>query len=157
MKRFSSTQQGQLCRTQHIPAPRDEVFAFFADAHNLERITPDFLNFRILTPAPIRMHEGTIIDYRLRLFGLPVNWKTRIDRFEPDVRFIDIQLAGPYRRWHHLHEFEAIAGGTRMRDVVNYEIPFGPLGRLAERLLVGQTLDKIFSFRYQAIEEIFCR
>ncbi len=145
----------QLEQTQIIPRPRGEVFAFFADAHNLERLTPDFLGFEILTPRPIEMKPGALIDYSLRLYGLPVNWKTRIEVFEPETRFVDTQLEGPYRYWRHLHEFEDVEQGTRMRDVVNYEIPFGLLGTVARALFVRGTLERIFGYRRQAITGIF--
>ena len=144
-----------LERTQVIPRRRSEVFAFFADAHNLERITPDSLGFRILTPDPIEMRAGTLIDYSLRLHGVPLRWRTRIDEFEPEERFVDTQLRGPYRLWHHRHEFEETADGTRMRDLVNYELPFGPLGTIARALFVRRSLERIFDYRAQAIAEIF--
>lgn len=145
----------QLEQLQIIPRTRSEVFAFFADAHNLERITPGFLRFRILTPDPIEMKPGTIIDYSLRLYRVSLNWKTRIERFEPESCFVDTQLRGPYRYWHHLHEFEEVTQGTRMRDVVDYELPFGPLGSVARALFVRRALDRIFGYRRQAVAEIF--
>ena len=141
--------------TQIVARPLDEVFAFFADALNLEAITPPFLRFRILTPRPIPMAPGTLIDYRLRLFGVPFRWRTRIERFEPGVGFVDAQLRGPYRLWHHTHAFEATAAGTRVRDVVRYALPLGPLGTLAHAVTVRRTLDDIFAFRRRRIEEIF--
>src|SRR5579875_3215737 len=96
----------QLERTLFIPRPRAEVFPFFAEAANLEQITPPFLRFRILTPAPVAMHAGTLIDYQLHLYGIPFRWKTRIEAFEPPEYFIDVQLSGPYKLWHHRHDFE---------------------------------------------------
>ena len=106
-------------RSQIIERPREEVFAFFSDAFNLERITPAFLNFRILTPAPIEMAAGTLIDYSLSLHGIPMKWRTRIEEFTPNERFIDVQLKGPYRLWHHTHTFEDHPDGTLMRDIID--------------------------------------
>lgn len=144
-----------LEQEQFIPRPRAEVFAFFADAFNLERITPGFLGFRILTPAPIEMAAGTIIEYRIGLYGLPMRWRTRIDQFEPEARFVDVQEKGPYRRWRHTHTFEEVEGGTLMRDRVEYEIPLGPLGTLARALFVRRSLERIFAHRRAVIAEIF--
>lgn len=141
----------RLRRSQSIGRPLAEVFAFFADATNLEAITPPFLRFRIITPTPVEMGVGARIDYRLSLWGVPLRWRTLITRFEPDARFVDEQEAGPYAYWHHLHEFEAEGGGTRMRDEVTYRLPFGPLGSLAHTLLVEQQLRTIFDFRERAI------
>jgi ligand-binding SRPBCC domain-containing protein len=144
-----------LTRTQTLPRPRAEVFDFFADAHNLEAITPDFLRFRVLTPGPIAMREGTLIDYRLSLFGVPFGWRTRIEAWEPGVRFVDAQLRGPYRRWHHTHVFEDAPGGTLMTDRVEYELPLGPLGGLAHALVVRRQLDAIFAHRRRVIAARF--
>lgn len=144
-----------LQRVQHIARPRSEVFAFFADAGNLERITPGFLNFRILTPQPIAMKPGALIDYQLSLYGVPLSWRTRIETFDPEDSFTDVQLSGPYRSWHHRHEFKDDAGGTEMRDVVRYELPLGPLGTLARALFVRRSLDRIFDHRRQVIAEVF--
>jgi hypothetical protein len=144
-----------LERVQHIPRPRSEVFAFFADAGNLERITPGFLNFRILTPQPIAMKPGALIDYQLSLYGVPLSWRTRIETFDPEDSFTDVQLSGPYRSWHHRHEFKDDAGGTEMRDVVRYELPLGPLGTLARALFVRRSLERIFDHRRQVIADVF--
>jgi len=145
----------KLEQIQIIPKPRSEVFAFFADARNLERLTPDFLGFQILIPGPIEMKTGAIIDYSLRLYGVSLNWRTRIEAFEPESRFVDTQLKGPYRHWYHLHEFEEVEQGTRMRDVVDYELPFGPLGTVARALFVRRSLERIFGYRRRAVTEIF--
>jgi ligand-binding SRPBCC domain-containing protein len=145
----------RLAQTQLVPRPRGEVFAFFADAANLERITPPSLRFRILTPQPIAMRDGARIDYRLRLHGVPLRWRTRIERWEPQICFVDVQLSGPYRRWEHRHEFRDAPGGTEMRDTVDYELPLGPLGELAHGLFVRRTLERVFAFRRGAIAEIF--
>ena len=144
-----------LERSLFIPRPREEVFAFFADAHNLERITPAFLHFQILTPGPIPMKPGTLIDYRLSLHGLPVKWRTRIEEVTPPSSFVDVQLSGPYRRWHHRHEFDEVPGGTRMRDRVEYELPFGPIGALVRQLFVRRSLNQIFDHRNATITELF--
>ena len=142
-------------RSQIIERPREEVFAFFSDAFNLERITPAFLNFRILTPAPIEMAAGTLIDYSLSLHGIPMKWRTRIEEFTPNERFIDVQLKGPYRLWHHTHTFEDHPDGTLMRDIIDYEMPFGPLGTLARALVVRRQLEEIFDYRVEMIDSFF--
>lgn len=147
-----------LERSLFIPRPREQIFAFFADAHNLEQITPASLRFRILTPRPIAMKAGTLIDYQLNLHGLPVKWCTRIEEFTtPPSSFVDVQLSGPYRRWHHRHEFEAVPGGTEMRDRVEYELPFGPFGALVRQLFVRRSLNRIFDHRNATITELFCK
>jgi ligand-binding SRPBCC domain-containing protein len=140
-----------LTREQLLPRPRSEVFSFFARAENLERITPPSLRFQILTPLPIVMQPGTLIDYRLRLLGVPFHWQTLIEVYEPETCFVDVQLAGPYARWRHTHRFEEVAGGTRMRDEVAYALPMGPLGELAHALLVERHLRGIFDYRQQVI------
>jgi ligand-binding SRPBCC domain-containing protein len=144
-----------LERAQVVARPRREVFAFFADAFNLERLTPAFLRFRITTPPPIEMRPGTLIDYRLRLHGVPMKWRTSIEAFEPERSFTDVQLVGPYRRWRHRHDFVDVAGGTEVRDVVEYEMPLGPLGGWVRRVFVVPSLDRIFDFRQRAVAEIF--
>jgi hypothetical protein len=145
----------KLEQVQVVPRPRSEVFAFFSDPQNLERITPAFLRFRTLTPPPIEMREGAIMDFRLRLYGVGLRWQTRIERFEPEERFVDTQVKGPYRYWHHLHEFEDLGDRTRVRDTVHYELPLGPLGSLARALFVRRSLERIFNYRRQAVVEIF--
>ncbi len=141
-----------LRREQRLPAPPDDVFPFFADAHNLEAITPPWLGFRVVTPRPIDMRPGALIEYRLRLRGVPLRWRTRIAVWDPPHRFVDVQISGPYRLWHHTHDFEPDGGGhTVMRDTVRYGLPFGPLGALAHRALVRRDLAAIFDFRQEAI------
>jgi ligand-binding SRPBCC domain-containing protein len=138
-----------------LPRGIDDVFAFFGDAMNLERITPKFLNFRVLTPSPIAMGAGTLIDYRISLRGVPMRWRTLISAWEPPVRFVDEQLKGPYWTWIHEHTFEAEARGgvmgTRCRDVVRYDAPGGSL---VHRLLVRPDLERIFRYRQAAMLEI---
>lgn len=137
-----------LERSQIIDRPRSETFAFFGDAFNLELITPPFLRFRILTEPPIVMTEGTVIEYRLQLFGIRFGWRTLIEQWSPDVTFIDRQIEGPYSLWHHTHTFEELgANGTLMRDRVLYQIPFGPFGQVARALFVRKALDQIFDYR----------
>jgi ligand-binding SRPBCC domain-containing protein len=139
-----------LERSQVLPRPPTEAFELFADAFNLEAITPPLLRFRVVTPRPIEMRAGALIQYRLRLHGVPVDWLTRIEEWEPGIRFVDVQLAGPYRLWHHTHEFEAHPGGTLMRDTVRYALPLWPLGELAHPL-VRRDLRAIFDHRQAAV------
>ncbi|MFN8160312.1 MAG: SRPBCC family protein [Solirubrobacterales bacterium] len=146
---------GAIERTQRLAQPRPQAFEFFADAFNLEAITPPWLHFRVLTDPPIEIGEGTLIDYRLRLHGVPVRWRTEIREWRPPERFRDVQIRGPYAVWDHTHSFEPNgAGGTVMRDLVRYEMPLGPLGQLAERLLVRRDLERIFDYRAAAIERL---
>lgn len=150
MREFEYKAEVRLAR------PIDEVFAFFADAHNLEAITPAFLRFHVLTPAPIRMAAGTLIDYRLSLRGVPIRWRTRIDHWEPPHRFVDLQLKGPYRLWHHEHTFSSVSGGTLCADHVRYAVPGGPgVERLVERLFVRRDVERIFEFRRERLGERF--
>lgn len=145
----------RLRQEQLIERPRNEVFALFADAGNLERITPEFVRFQITSPLPIVMAPGALIEYRLRLLGVPFNWQTEIERWEPPERFTDVQLRGPYRRWHHLHEFREVPEGTLCVDVVDYELPLGPLGTLAHAMFVRRSLAQIFAYRREAIFRLF--
>src|SRR3954462_4588016 len=141
-----------LRREQLLPGSPDDVFPFFADAGNLEAITPPSLAFSLTTPRPIAMQVGTIIEYRLRLHGLPIRWLTQIEAWEPGVRFVDRQLRGPYALWHHTHEFEPDPrGGTLMRDTVRYALPFGAAGGAAHALFVQRDLERIFDFRVKEV------
>jgi ligand-binding SRPBCC domain-containing protein len=146
-------------REQRLPRPPDAVFAFFADAANLEAITPPLLRFRVVTPGPIEMGAGTFIQYALRLRGLPIRWDTLIQSWEPPHRFVDVQVRGPYRLWHHTHQLEPLDGGaaTLMRDTVRYALGFGPVGELAHRALVRRDLDAIFDFRAQRVPALLGR
>ena len=146
----------RLEREQIVPAPVAEVFAFFAEARNLERITPPWLRFEVLTPEPVRMAPGTLLEYRLRLHGLPLRWLTRIEEWQRERSFVDRQLRGPYRLWHHRHEFEARGdGATLVRDRVDYALPVGLLGELARRAFVRRDLERIFDFRRDAVRRQF--
>lgn len=138
-----------------LPRPREEVFPFFADARNLEAITPPFLQFQVLTPEPILMRAGLRLDYRLKIHGVPVRWRTEIEAWEPPHRFVDRQLRGPYRLWHHTHIFEERDGGTLCRDVVRYAAPGGPLRPLIERFFVRGDVEKIFAYRTAKLKERF--
>ena len=141
----------KLEREQFLPHPVEQVFPFFADARNLERITPPLLGFRVLGEEPIEMRAGALIQYKLRVHGLPVDWLTRIEEWEPNTRFVDNQLVGPYRLWHHTHTFEERGGGTLMRDTVRYAMPVWPFGELAMPL-VRRDLASIFDFRRDNVE-----
>ncbi|MDE2664313.1 MAG: SRPBCC family protein [Gemmatimonadota bacterium] len=139
---------------QWVPSPLERTFAFFSDAHNLERITPPFVNFRVLTPPPIEMRVGTLIDYRLRLHGIPIRWQSEITHWDPPHGFIDEQRRGPYRKWIHEHRFEAEDGGTRVEDHVTYAVPGGAL---IDRWFVRPDLERIFEYRHSAISEVLGR
>jgi ligand-binding SRPBCC domain-containing protein len=135
-----------------LPRPRPEVFAFFADAGKLQELTPPWLRFEVLTPRPIEIRPGALIDYRLRLRFIPIRWRTRIAVWEPPRRFVDEQLRGPYRLWIHEHTFEEDGDGTLCGDFVRYAVPFGAL---ANRLLVARDVRKIFAYRERRLKEIF--
>lgn len=144
-----------LERDQWIPAPVAEVWDFFSDPANLARITPGGLRFRVVGDPPRPLSSGARIEYRIRWAALTLRWVTRISRWEPGRLFEDVQERGPYRRWVHTHRFSPERGGTRMRDRVEYALPFGPLGRLAHRLVVRRQLARIFDHRGEAIRELF--
>ena len=137
-----------------LPLPPDEVFPFFADAGNLERLTPPSLRFRILTPPPIEMAIGTLIDYRVRLRGVPMRWQSEITAWEPPYRFVDEQRRGPYRLWVHEHTFTAQNGGTLATDTVQYAV-LG--GAIVQRLFVASELKRIFDYRSAALKDFFSR
>ena len=142
-----------LSRQQTVPVTPAGAFAFFSNALNLEAITPPWLRFRVLAPAPIELRPGARIEYRLRLHGVPVRWLTEIRAWEPERCFVDVALRGPYRLWEHTHDFEPTPDGrgTVIRDVVRYALPLGPLGELAHSAFVRRDLERIFDFRHQAV------
>ena len=140
----------RLVRSQFLPVKIDRVFEFFADAGNLEQLTPPWLRFQILTPQPIEVEEGTVIDYRLRLRGVPVRWQSEITDWEPPYRFVDVQRKGPYRLWAHEHRFEAAGEGTLVTDDIEYAVPGGDI---VNRWLVGPDLERIFAYRAQWLTE----
>jgi ligand-binding SRPBCC domain-containing protein len=144
-----------LERAQVIPVLLEEAFRFFEDPHNLRLITPGWLDFRINRVRGTPVDVGTTIFYRIRWLGAPITWVSRIDEFERNRRFVDVQIRGPYRFWHHEHTFEERNGHTLMRDTVHYELPLGVLGRIAHRLLVSRQLRAIFDYRASQIRRLF--
>ena len=144
----------RLERVQVVPRSIDEVFAFFARAGNLEAITPPWLRFEVLAPEPVAMGAGTLIQYRLRLHGVPLRWTSRIEEWEPGVAFADRQVRGPYRLWHHRHEFTLHGDGTVIRDRVGYALPLGRVGELAGGWFVHRDLERIFDFRGAAVARL---
>lgn len=144
-----------LRREQWIARPIDEVFAFFADARNLEEITPPWVGFKILSMSTDSIEEGTIIRYRLRLHGIPVHWRTEICKWNPPYSFVDEQTTGPYKKWRHTHRFEAHGSRTKMIDEVQYLLPFGFLGRIVHAVKVRQDVSRIFDYRCQRIDGLF--
>lgn len=137
---------------QLVAAPREQVFAFFADAFNLDKLTPPWIRFEIITPPPIEMSEGTLIDYRLRIRGMPIRWRSRIADWQPPCRFVDEQIKGPYRKWVHEHAFEADEDHTRIRDRVTYRPPGGAM---LNRLLVTPDVKRIFRYRRVQLRSLF--
>ena len=135
-----------------LPRACPEVFSFFSEAGNLDAITPPWLSFRTITPAPIEMHVGTLIDYRLCLRGLPLRWRTEITAWDPPHRFLDEQIRGPYRMWIHEHTFEPRDGGTLVRDHVRYSVPFD---FLVHRWFVRPDIERIFQYRSDRLRERF--
>ena len=147
--------QGGLCTIETelwVSPPRGEVFSFFANARNLELITPPLVRFVVLTPGPIEMRAGLRIDYQLRVRGLPLRWQSEITAWEPPHRFVDEQRRGPYRVWIHEHTFEERDGGTLARDRVRYAVPGGSL---VDRFFVRPQLRQIFAYRRTRLGEIF--
>ena len=142
----------QLVRELWVPRPLSEVFPFFSEAKNLEQLTPDWLNFQILSPLPIEMRVGALIDYRIRLYKVPMRWRTLISAWEPPHRFVDEQLRGPYSIWWHEHTFVEKDGGTLLADRVRYQ---APLGFLSHPLIVNRQLQRIFEYRTDVIRRLF--
>lgn len=145
-------------RTQIVPRPIDETFRFFSDPRNLERLTPPFLKFKFRSTPPEQVQPGSIIDYEIRLYGVPVHWRTRIEIVEPPNRFVDVEEKGPYALWRHTHTFKDIGGGrTEMNDRVEYAMPLGPLGEIAHSLFVARSLAQIFDYRNRELAAIMGR
>ena len=145
----------QLHHTQLIKKSLPEVFSFFENPANLEKITPPDLGFQILTPTPIQMGKGCLIDYTVRVLGLPIRWTSFIADYDPPHKFVDVQLKGPYSFWHHTHVFKEHPEGTLIEDAVRYCLPFGVLGQLMHGLLVRRQLQSIFDYREKVIAGFF--
>ena len=143
----------ELERAQVVPRTPAETFAFFADPWNLEAITPPWLSFRIVE-APAELVRGSLLVYRLRLFGVPIRWRTLIADWRPPRTFTDVQLAGPYPLWEHTHRLSRVAGGTEIHDHVRYRLPGGPLAPLLHRAAVGGWLDEIFDYRAERLRTL---
>ena len=140
---------------QFINKPIEDVFEFFSNPDNLSVITPPKLGFKILTPTPIKMSVGRLIDYKIYLMGIPIHWRTLITDFDPPHTFIDQQIKGPYTIWHHTHTFQKVDGGVEIKDRVVYSIPFSILGRILNFLWIRKDLENIFNYRKKVIDELF--
>jgi ligand-binding SRPBCC domain-containing protein len=138
-----------------LPKPIEEIFNFFCDAKNLESITPDLLQFKVLGMSTESIEKGTILDYQLKIHGLPKKWKTLIEQWDPPNSFVDTQLEGPYSLWHHTHQFISMHNGTMMNDTVIYQPPLGPFGRLANMAFIRKDIEAIFNYRRKIIFEKF--
>jgi ligand-binding SRPBCC domain-containing protein len=144
-----------LERSQRVAIPAGRAFGLYADAANLEPMTPPWLHFRLTSPGPVTMEPGALLDYTLRLHGVPIRWTTRIETWSPPTGFVDSQAKGPYALWEHTHAFEEDGeGGTVIHDRVRYALPLGPLGAVAHRLFVRRDLRRIFDYRAQAFERL---
>ena len=142
---------------QWLPLPKEKVFEYFCDEKNLEELTPPTLGFQVLDKSTPDIQSGTLINYRLKIHGFPVRWRTLIEKWQPPVKFSDTQLKGPYKLWHHTHSFEDLHSGTLMRDIVYHQVPMGQIGRWVAGPFVSKDIDKIFDYRYQRVEDIFHR
>lgn len=142
-------------RSVSIPRPLSRVFPFFSDPRNLERLTPPFLRFKVLGGAMAQAHEGQVIDYRLRVHGLPLRWRTLISRWDPPHGFVDVAIHSPYAFWHHSHRFKAQGSQTLMTDTVLYSLPFAPLGDWIAGAMVDRDVEQIFEHRGRVIAELF--
>jgi ligand-binding SRPBCC domain-containing protein len=140
---------------QFVPRPLDEVFAFFSKAENLQKLTPAWLDFRILSVDPVPVQKGTLIKYALRWGIFPIRWTTEITEWQPPCHFVDLQLKGPYKLWHHEHRFAAEGNGTRITDEVQYLLPFGVLGSIAHTLKVKSDVRRIFAYRTEVVRQLF--
>ena len=146
----------QLKRQQLVKTDMATCWDFFSSPGNLQKITPKYMGFDVLTEVPEKMYEGLMIEYRVRpLLGIPMNWITEITHVKEHQFFVDEQRKGPYRIWHHEHHFETVDNGVLMSDIVSYEFPFGILGKIAHPILVQRKLNEIFDFRFEIVEEIF--
>ena len=140
---------------QFVPRPLTEVFEFFSKAENLQELTPAFLHFRILSVDPAPVRKGTLINYSLRWRIFPIHWTTEIIEWQPPHKFVDVQLKGPYKLWHHEHRFIPEGNGTRIIDEVQYQLPFGVFGSIAHSLKVKRDVETIFNYRTEAVRRLF--
>lgn len=145
----------KISHDQLVPQPLEQVFAFFSRAENLEEITPEWLKFQVMSVAPEPIRNGSLIEYRLKLHGLPLRWTSQIVEWDSPHKFVDLQLQGPYKLWRHTHLFIAEGGNTRICDEVLYSLPLGPLGRIAHTLFVRRDVERIFAFRASAVRARF--
>ena len=149
--------QHEFVAEQWIPRSPAEIFPYFSSETNLEQITPPFLNFRVVGKSTPEIREGTVLDYKLNLHGVPITWQSRIDEWDPGRKFVDVQTKGPYSKWEHTHEFVPLAGGTLIRDRVLYRLPMGWLGNAFGAWKVESDVEEIFNFRRKRIDEMFGR
>jgi ligand-binding SRPBCC domain-containing protein len=150
-----ASQPYKLIHEQLVPRKLAEVFDFFSQAENLETLTPEWLHFKIDSVHPQPVQKGTVIRYNLRVHGLPLLWTSEIREWNPPTEFVDFQTRGPYKLWHHTHKFIAEGNDTRIVDEVLYDLPFGPLGRIAHAIMVKSDVEKIFRYREMKIQELF--
>ncbi len=146
----------QIKRTQLVKTDLETCWKFFSAPENLQKITPGYMKFRVLTETPAEIYEGLIIAYKISpVMHIPLSWVTEITVVEDQRYFVDEQRQGPYKMWHHEHHFKAVEGGVEMTDIVSYSLPFGILGKLAHRLFVRKQLEGIFDYRFQEVEKRF--
>jgi ligand-binding SRPBCC domain-containing protein len=145
----------KISHAQLVPRPLQQVFSFFSRAENLEEITPEWLNFQVMSVEPEPIQNGTLIEYKLRLHGFPLHWTSQIVEWDPPHRFVDLQLQGPYKLWRHTHLFLVEGKNTRICDEVIYSLPLGPLGQMAHSLFVRRDVEHIFAFRASAMRTRF--
>lgn len=145
----------ELVREQYLPLGLEEAFEFFRDPRNLGRITPPWMNFQFKGEVPDEIVEGTRLDYRIRLFGVPMGWRTNISHWDPPYDFVDQQEQGPYAYWHHLHSLDPIGDGVLMRDRVRYRPPLMPLSRPVHALFIRPVLERVFNYRHEAVAKMF--
>lgn len=140
---------------QWVPAPIDQVFKFFGDVQNLEKMAPPEVDFKVIRKSSVELQKGTLIDYKLKIHGIPISWRTRIESWTPNKQFSDTQQYGPYKKWFHTHDFESLRGGTLIKDKVLYRLPIGPLGRMGGLWMVKKDLANIFAYRRKVLREVF--
>lgn len=145
----------ELSVSHQVNAPLEKVFNFFSKPENLSKITPAKMGFNVLTPLPIKMERGALIDYTIKVVVLPLRWRTLITTYEPPNKFVDEQLKGPYSFWHHTHTFESVDNGVLIKDVIKYAIPMGIFGRILHYIWIKNDLKRVFDYRKEVIDKIF--